>query len=116
VRELVHGAQCNPATMRALPLARSLPRTLATRAATLWVLVRMLIGVVFLLARTGGGAAPRPNPVLVIAICTIVGIVDLRRRGEETLWSNLGVSRTQLVLVFVATAIVGEIVLALVLS
>ena len=101
--------------MRALVLARSVPRTLAMRGATLWVLIRMLIGVVFLLLRTGGAEAPRPNPVLIIAICAIVGLIDLRRRGEEMLWSNLGVSRTQLVLLFVATAIIGEIMLGLVL-
>jgi len=101
--------------MRALALAGSVPRTLVTRGATLWVLSRLLVGAVFAMLRTGGAEVARPNPAAIIVICAIVGLVDLGRRGEATLWANLGVSRAQLVLVFAVTATIGEIVLALVL-
>ena len=101
--------------MRALVAARSVPRTLATRGATLWLLTRVLISFVFAVPRIAGADAAHPNPGAVVAICVLVGLVDLRRRGEEMLWSNLGVSRTQLVALFAATAAIGEIVLALAL-
>jgi hypothetical protein len=97
--------------LRALAFSRTLVRALAMRAVALWALIRVAVTIVFLLM--SGGA--RPNPVAVILICAIVGMVDIRRRREAVLWKNLGVSTSQLVLIFAAAATIGESMIALVL-
>ncbi|MDB4883021.1 MAG: hypothetical protein JWL95_1787 [Gemmatimonadetes bacterium] len=107
--------------MRALLFSRSLPIALAARAAASWALLRTLITAVFLLVPPTEATATRvaepssPNPIAVILLCVIVGIVDLRRRREIMLWGNLGVSLAQLTLFFAVIATIGELFIALVL-
>jgi hypothetical protein len=106
-------------TLRALPLSRSVLRALVTRAVVLWMLLRAFLTAVFLLlpssAVNGGQAeSPHPDPVAIIVICTLVGVIDTRRRGEAMLWANLGVPMTQLTLLFAVTATVAETLLLMI--
>ncbi|MEO6526253.1 MAG: hypothetical protein ABIP93_06485 [Gemmatimonadaceae bacterium] len=96
--------------MRALLVSRSLPSALAMRAVVLWLLLRASLSMVLMVL-----SGLLPNPIAIIVICTIVGIVDIRRRRETMLWHNLGVSTTQLASLFLLTAVTGEMLLALTL-
>lgn len=107
--------------MRALLLSRSLSRALATRAVIVWAMVRLLVSAVFALVPpeiTASGATIRATPshAVIIALAVIVGMVDLRRRGEWMLWANLGISVMQLALLFAGTALAGELLLSLLLE
>lgn len=74
----------------------------------LWGLVRLLI-VALALAAQLTASDLKPNPFGVAMLCGLVGLVDIRRRGERALWGNLGVSTRTLVAVYVAAATIGEI-------
>lgn len=89
--------------------ASALPRTLVpllVRAGVLYVLLRALLAGVSLVAtgETGGS----PDSPLGTVIATIVGLVDIRRRGEFVLWYNLGVGRWQIAMLYMSIAALGE--------
>ena len=104
--------------MTALAISRSALGALLARALVLWALVRTLVTLVYLLmpsyANEGSSVPPRPSPIAVVILCTLIGIIDLRRRREVSLWANLGLSTAQLALLFAVAATIGESVTALV--
>ena len=102
--------------MMTLPLPVSVLRALAMRAVVLWALMRTLLAAILLLgARSSAEAAVTvPNPLLVIVLCSVLAIVDVRRRHERMLWANLGCSPAQLTVPFAIVAAAGEVLLSVV--
>ncbi len=83
-------------------------RALLLRATVLWALLRMLVAAAARIAETSFS-----DPVGLIVLCSVVGIVDIRRRRELVLWGNLGLSVTQLATIFALVAGSGELLLSL---
>lgn len=103
-------------TTRTLPHAAL--RALLLRATVLWALLRMLVAAAVLMAESMSASASDMstsfgNPVGLIVLCSILGIVDIRRRQELVLWGNLGLSATQLATIFALVAGSGELLLSL---
>ncbi|MEO8564061.1 MAG: hypothetical protein ABI601_18415 [bacterium] len=101
--------------MIALNLSWSAIRALVTRAVVLWALLRALVTAVMLMASATGGSGDRlagPRPFAVVVLCAVLGLVDLKRRREASLWANLGLSRTHLAFLFAIAATAGELLLA----
>ena len=96
-------------------------RALGARVFVLWALVHAFAFIV--LSMMGGAesaavalaGAARPNPLWVTVVCVALLLADARRRGERTLWGNLGISTAQLVAFGVAVCVVGETLLAVAL-
>jgi hypothetical protein len=90
------------------------------RGFRLWLIVRIAIAVVPLLAGDGTASDVLSwDPVSAIAtlfVCALLGLIDTRRRGERALLGNLGIQDRALVAMFLAPGAVGEIVLALTLA
>ena len=96
-------------------------RALALRACVLWALVHALTVVALAMMQGADGVAgvasapPRPNPLWVTVVSTLLLMVDVRRRCERALWGNLGVSTTQLAAFAAMVCVAGETLLAAVL-
>lgn len=86
---------------------------IAPRALVLWGLSRLIFAAVLL----AGGMSPAwfpPPPIAVALLAGLLGLLDVRVRGERILWANLGVGSGLLYLLHAAAAIPAEIALALV--
>lgn len=83
---------------------------LFARAGVLYLLVRALLTA----ASAGAGAdgAGFDNPVGIVILVTLLGVIDLRRRNEKMLWSNLAYSGWHTAGVFAAAGTLGEFLLA----
>jgi hypothetical protein len=93
--------------------ARVAGRVIVPRALVVWGLSRLIFAAVQLSAGMSPAAYP-PPPVAVALVAGLLGLLDVRVRGESVLWANLGVGSGLLFLLYVATAIPGEVLLALV--
>ena len=92
-------------------------RALALRSFVLWALVHALTFVALAMMQGADAvadvaSAPRPNPLWVTVVSTVLLIVDVRRRGERALWANLGVSTTQLAAFSAMVCVAGETMIA----
>lgn len=76
-------------------------RYLVVRASFLFVLLRIVVS-----------AAKVENPVGVIGLMTVLGVIDSRRRGEFALWANLGYDRWMTGALYGGVALFGEIVIS----
>ena len=87
------------------------------RAFGLWLIIRIAIVVLAAMSPAFDEISllhwHLPGALGSIAACAILGIIDTRRRGERALLANLGVTDRELILMFVASAVMGELVLAL---
>jgi len=86
---------------------------LLRRAFVLWIFVRLVFGALSVAAQALGTAVS-PNVAGLVLACGLIGMIDIRRRGERAFWANLGVSPQTLFAVYSAAAVPGEIVLKLV--
>jgi hypothetical protein len=89
------------------------------RAVVGYVLLRVLLVVVAaLMAEFAGAAAGESlqSPLGVIVIAAAVGAADIRRRGETVFWANLGFPAFTTPACFAVAAVLGESMLALILS
>lgn len=84
------------------------------RAFVLWGLIRLAFAALPLAAGAMPGSIA-PPPIAVVLLCGLVGLIDVRLRGEDVLWANLGVTRVGLCATYVVAAIPAECVLAFVL-
>ena len=84
-------------------------RHLLLRAAVLFALLRALLLVVGALSARAG-APSADSPLGIVLLTMILGYIDLRRRGEVTLWSNLGFSPVAISGIFASVAAIGEVV------
>jgi hypothetical protein len=82
---------------------------LAWRATVLYAVVRPLFAVASHLAESEGGSADHPLGIVVLV--TILGAVDIRRRGEVLFWGNLGFPPVVTSGVFALVALAAEVVL-----
>ena len=95
-----------PAPQRVAPL-----RPLALRAAILYVLLRLLLAAVSAIG-AGSDAPSFDSPFGIVLLVTALGAIDIRRRGESTLWANLGYPTIVSWGLFGAVALVGDLLLA----
>jgi hypothetical protein len=95
---------------------RTAPRValpvLLPRAITLWALTRLGIALLPIAIAQPFGLV-EPNPLALIMLCGIVGLLDIRVRGERMLWANLGMHDRWLFALGLLTAATAESVLAL---
>jgi hypothetical protein len=96
-----------PAPRVLLPLA-----PLLTRAAVLYLILKVALTVVGLLAGAAGAARP-DTPFGLVVLTGVLGTVDIARRGERMLWANLGYAPAVTAMVFVLLALAGEVAWAL---
>lgn len=82
----------------------------ALRATVLWVVIRLAVAVVPLAAGEAAGSIS-PSPVAVVLLCGVVGLIDVRVRGERVLWANLGIRPRALFVAYAVAAIVCEVLL-----
>jgi hypothetical protein len=97
-----------------------LARALMRRGLVMWIVVRVAFFIVGSIAamllgpptvRLASGTV-----VVLVALCALLGVLDVLRRRERTLLANLGVSLPQLVLLLVIPAALGELAIALVVA
>lgn len=86
---------------------------LAIRALVLYGFLRILLTGLSAAAERLG-ALPPDSPVGTVLLVTLLGAIDVARRGETTLWANLGFSRMMTYGVFTAVAVLGELLIALI--
>ena len=89
------------------------------RGLPLWLFVRVAFLLVVLF--NGEDAASlmewQPGTALGLLLLTVIlGVVDVRRRRERVLLGNLGVSDLQLASFFALSAVMGELLLAVILA
>lgn len=82
------------------------------RAVIVWVLTRLLFASLPLAIGEDFGSIPAP-PIGIILLAGMIGIIDVRIRGERILWANLGVTREAVYVVYAIAAIPAECLLAL---
>jgi hypothetical protein len=88
----------------------------------IWVGARLVVSAMMLL---GGGpeavvrstlGAPGGTAPLTIVIAMLLGVLDVRIKGERALFGNLGISSPVLAALFAVSAVAGELTLSLVLA
>jgi hypothetical protein len=84
---------------------------LLTRAFVLYALIRIIVTIATVGAGPDGPGFD--NPAGIVALVTILGVIDLRRRNERMLWQNLAYGTWQTSGLFTAVATVGELLIAL---
>jgi len=90
---------------------------LLKRQLALWLVVRIIQVPVLLLAGPPGDSAwarlsvPQPAVVLVAAA---LGVIELRRRHEQILIGNLGITRIQVAAILVVPSLLIETLIALI--
>lgn len=98
--------------MRSQSAARVVLPVVAPRAVVVWGLSRLI----FIAVQLAGGMASAsfpPPPAAVVLVAGLLGLVDVRVRGERILWANLGAGSGLLFAAYAAAAVLGEVVLAL---
>lgn len=72
--------------------------------------------LIFAAVQLSAGMSPAsfpPPPFAVVLVVGLLGLLDVRVRGERILWANLGVGPGVLYLLYAAAAVSGEVLLAL---
>ena len=98
-------------------------RRLLSRGAFVWVLVRMVATIAVVSQAGTLGEPTRPADALglggvigVVLLTAALGRVDVWRRRERVLLTNLGVSRRALLVPLAAPPLAGEAALALMVA
>ena len=89
-------------------------RVILLRAIVVWGMTRLTGAALPVMVGQGFGSMP-PSPFGLVLLCGIVGLIDVRLRGERMLWANLGVTPQTLYAIYAAAAVPGEFVLAIAL-
>ena len=96
----------------------SILRRYFVRGFILWLLARLMMTAVALLGEIPIRELARwsfPGALGMLAVCALLGFIDVRIRGERAMLSNLGIDDRDTAAIFLAPAMVGEIILALVM-
>lgn len=83
----------------------------APRAVVVWGMSRLLLAAMPLAAGAPFGSMS-PPPLAVVLLTGLLGLVDVRMRGERILWANLGVTPAVLFALYAAPAVPAELLLA----
>jgi len=83
---------------------------LAIRAFFLYGPLRLLLSGISGAAALVGAETP-DSPAGIVLLVAVLGAIDMRRRGESMLWSNLGYPPLATAGVFGAVALSGELLL-----
>lgn len=83
------------------------------RALLVWALTRLVIAALPLAAGEPFGSVA-PPPIAVVVLAGVLGVLDVRVRGERILWGNFGLSSGALGALYAAAAAPAELTLALV--
>lgn len=97
------------------PSALAPLRVLLPRACVVYAALRgLLLALAGILAAVAGrGAADGlDSPAGIVALATVLGAIDIRRRGETLLWANLGYPPVLAPGCFGAVALVAELLAA----
>lgn len=97
-----------------LNAARIAIPVIVPRALVLWGLTRLAIAVLSMPMGQPFGAIPT-NSISVVLLSGVIGLIDVRVRGERILWANLGARPGGLCAIYAAAAILAECALALAL-
>lgn len=92
-------------------LARLAIPVLGPRSPLVWALVRSTFAVLPLAGGLPLGSM-EPWPLGVVILTGLVGLIDVRVRGERILWANLGVTPVAIWAIYAAAAVPAEIILA----
>jgi hypothetical protein len=84
------------------------------RAVVLWALIRLVFAALPMAIGEPFGSIS-PSPIAIVLLSGVVGLIDVRVRGERILWANLGAKPIGLCAVYSAAAIPAECLLALAL-
>ena len=84
------------------------------RATVLWALIRLAFAALPLAVGEAVGSIS-PSPIGIVLLSGVVGLIDVRVRGERVLWANLAVAPRALYAAYASAAIVAECLLALLL-
>jgi hypothetical protein len=87
---------------------------IAPRAVVVWALTRLVFAALPLAISEPFGSIP-PSPIAVVLLAGVVGLIDVRIRGERILWANLGAKPMTLYAIYAAAAVPAECLLALAL-
>lgn len=88
-------------------------RLLGLRAALLYPPLRLLTAGLSAWVEAAGGDPFTVSPFAAVVLTTVLGAIDLRRRGEVLLWANLGYPTVLTLAPFAVIATIGELFLAL---
>jgi len=83
-------------------------RTYWMRSGRLWLVTRLALSSVFLLAGENPLRLSLLAIVAIAALASVLGLVDLRRNREQSLLGNLGVSQGFVAVLVSVPAILGE--------
>ncbi len=84
------------------------------RAVVVWGLTRLVFAALPMAIGEPFSSMP-PNPISVVLLSGVVGLIDVRVRGERVLWANLGERSVVLYAIYAAAAIPAEVLLAIAL-
>ena len=94
-------------------------RAYVGRAVGLWLVVRLVVGVLVAAAAGQASAAIAPPPGVapttipsVVVLCALLGALDVRVRRERALLGNLGIGDRAVIALFALAAVAGELLLA----
>jgi hypothetical protein len=92
---------------------RLIVRAYLSRGARLWLVTRVLLSGVFLLAGTNPVQLPVATGVEIVLLSIGVSFLETRRRRERAFLANLGVRPVMLGALFAGPAMLGEAALRL---
>ena len=95
---------------------RLLTTLMLRRGARLWMLARVAISGLIFLSGEDPFRLPVSTTVGVLVICVALGYVEMHLNHERDLVANLGIKRRTLAGVFLAPALVGELLVRVVAS
>src|SRR5262245_50444633 len=91
-------------------------RAYVGRAARLWLLTRLAVGIVFLFGQGDPLDVSTRNSFGLVLVSTFACVAETTRRRELVLLGNLGVSYAQLAVFFALPAIAGEALLRILMA
>ncbi len=97
----------------------SIVRRYVARGLILWLLVRLMMTAI---AAFSGAVPVRDlarwsiaGALGMLGACALLGLIDVRVRGERTLLGNLGIDDRELVAMYLVPAALGELLLSIIL-
>jgi hypothetical protein len=90
---------------------RLIVRAYLSRGARLWLIIRVALSGVFLLAGTNPIQLSAGAAIEIIVLSVVVSFLETRRCRERAFLANLGIGPLMLVALFAGPAMIGELAL-----